>query len=188
MEATGFHHGSLRQATTHKLVLACHEAVAVVQRRRRGQMAPHGEAVLRQRFCLASDCRAMFFLCSRCDRGQRYCSDACRQQARLGQHRVANRRYQQSEEGRLDHRDRQRCYRARRAQARVTDQGSLLIAGSASSEGGPVEASPRNGSDGSGAALLPRWPQTRPGVRLCCRVCGRVGRFLEQFPPIPRRR
>ena len=36
-----------------------------------------------------------------------------------------NRRHQQSTEGRLDHRDRQREYRRRRTNAPVTDQGSL---------------------------------------------------------------
>jgi len=91
-----------------------------------------GEVVLRQRVCLASNCQATFFLCSRCDRGQRYCSPACRQQARLHQRRCANRRHQQSPEGRLDHRDRQRDYRRRQAAARVTDQGSFSIGCSAS--------------------------------------------------------
>ena len=46
-----------------------------------------------------------------CDRGQRYCSVACRPQARLQQRRCANCRHQRSPEGRLDHRDRQREYR-----------------------------------------------------------------------------
>jgi len=151
-------------------------------------MAVLGEVVLRQRFCLGSECRAVFFLCSRCDRGQRYCSLACRDQARFHQRRCANRRHQQSPEGRLDHRDRQRQYRQRRARARVTDQGSLLIAGPALSECGPVEATPIEVPDGSAVDLLPRWPQTRPGVWLCCRVCGRRGRLIEPFPRIPKRR
>src|SRR5215510_5158817 len=37
------------------------------------------EKPFRQRFCLASGCGAMFFICPHCDRGQRYCSDNCRQ-------------------------------------------------------------------------------------------------------------
>jgi hypothetical protein len=41
----------------------------------------------------------------------------CRQLARRAQHRIANRRHQQPEEGRLDHRDRQRDYRRRKAGA-----------------------------------------------------------------------
>ncbi len=188
MEATRFRYGDLRQATTYKLVLACHGAVAVVQSRLGTRMAAPGEVVLRQRVCLGSGCRAVFFLCSHCDRGQRYCSLACRDQARLRQRRCANRRHQRSLEGRLDHRDRQREYRRRQAQARVTDQGSLLIASSASSRCGPEQAIPVEVPDRSGAAARPRWPETRPGVWLCCRICGRLGRFIDPFPRIPRRR
>ena len=192
LEATGFRYGDLCQAATTKLVLACHEAVAVVQRRRRGAMAAHGEVLLRQRVCLGSECRAVFFLCAHCDRGQRYCSFACRAQARLRQRRCANRRHQQSPEGRLDHRDRQRQYRQRRAQralqARVTDQGSLSIAFSASSSCGPAEATPAEVPASAGVAVRPRWPETRPGRWLRCRICGRLGRFIDPFPRIPRRR
>lgn len=55
----------------------------------------------------------MFWICSHCNRGQCYWSPACRTEARLRQHRAANCRHQQSLEGRLDHRDRQRAYRLR---------------------------------------------------------------------------
>src|SRR4030095_3371827 len=37
-----------------------------------------------------------------CDRGQRYCTDRCRSKARREQRRAANRRHQQTPEGRLD--------------------------------------------------------------------------------------
>jgi len=151
-------------------------------------MAAHGEVVLRQRFCHGGECRAIFFLCSHCDRGQRYCSLVCRRQARLRQHRSANSRYQQSPEGRLDHRDRQQQYRERRCRARVTDQGSILSAGSASSQCGVVEAASLDAQKPAATVVFPRGPENRPGVRLCCRVCGRVGRFIDQFPPIPLRR
>jgi len=50
-------------------------------------------------------------VCTCCDRGQRYCSLPCREQARLRQRRAANGRHQRSIEGRLDHRDRQKRYR-----------------------------------------------------------------------------
>jgi hypothetical protein len=79
-------------------------------------MAAHGEAVLRQRLCLG--CQAVFFICEHCDRGHRYCSLSCRDHARTQQRRRANRRHQQSAEGRLDHRDRQRQYRERCASSR----------------------------------------------------------------------
>jgi hypothetical protein len=147
-------------------------------------MAAHGEAVLRQRICLSPDCRALFFVCSHCDRGHRYCSASCRSATRGRQRRCANRRHQQSPEGRLDHRDRQRQYRERRTRARVTDQGSLSIACPASSVCGTVAV----------AALrfrrtpIPLRPETQAGVRLRCRICGRAGRFIDPFPPIPARR
>jgi len=88
-------------------------------------MAGHGEVVLCQRVCFG--CQAVFWICHHCDRGHRYCSLACRTQARLQQHRRANCRYQRSPEGRLDHRDRQRAYRCRQRKS-VTDPGSLSIA------------------------------------------------------------
>jgi hypothetical protein len=47
--------------------------------------------------------------------------------ARRRQHRADNRRYQQSQEGRLDHRDRQHQYRERFCRPRVTDQSSLSV-------------------------------------------------------------
>ena len=75
------------------------------------------EIQFRQRFCLASGCGAMFFVCPHCDRGQGYCSDNCRQRSRLKQVRAASRRYQKSPEGRLGHRDCQGSYRQRKAVA-----------------------------------------------------------------------
>ena len=155
-------------------------------------MAASGEVVLRQRICLGRECRAIFFLCSHCDRGQRYCSLNCRREARRRQRRCANRRHQQSPEGRLDHQDRQRQYRQRQAErarrARVTDQGSLSITCPALSRSGAVEAIRAEVGDGSSDAWLPRWQPIQPGVWLCCRICGRRGRFIEPFPRIPQRR
>jgi len=45
-------------------------------------MACHGEVVLRQRVCHGSQCHGVFWICRRCDRGQRYCSTACQADAR----------------------------------------------------------------------------------------------------------
>ncbi len=112
----------------------------------------------------------MFFICSHCYRGQRYCSQACRASARRQQRRAANRRHQQSAEGRLDHRDRQRAYRGRRATG-VTDQSS----------GAPVDcvmmAMPQ-------AALVVErrrlYESPRPGS-VVCRFCGRRGRWVQPF-------
>lgn len=133
--------------------------------------------VLRQLFCRAAGCGAMFFICLSCYRGQTYCSRECRQKSRREQLRQANRRYQQSWEARLDHRDRQREYRRRRC-CRVTDQSSLT-------------------PDSCGKINPELVPFTRPALaesdplhqrsrqegfhRLFCIVCGRWGQFVEIF-------
>ena len=86
---------------------------------------PNTEAsTLRLRTCRAPSCRAMFFVCVRCDRGQRYCCDTCRKAARRGQTRAANARYQRTEAGKLAHRARQKTYRALLARRGVTYQGT----------------------------------------------------------------
>jgi hypothetical protein len=87
----------------------------------------------------------------------------------------------------LDHCERQREYRRRRAQGRVPDQGSILISFPASSECGKVEATITSTPPRHGVARLPYWPEKRPGSWLCCRVCGRTGRFVNPFPNIPKR-
>jgi hypothetical protein len=69
-------------------------------------------------------CGQWFGLCSSCDRGQRYCSELCSEQARRVSLRAAGAKYQSTERGRERHAERQRRYRARqRAAARVTHQG-----------------------------------------------------------------
>jgi hypothetical protein len=144
-------------------------------------LAAPSDKPFRQRFCQASNCRALFLICSHCDRGQRYCSPACRLQSRVAQLRAARRRHQQSPEGRLDHRDRQRAYRRRKAASspppstiRVTDQASKASLTSAtiatandSGLAGPVSRHVRRVLSDLG------W--------LLCHFCGRLGRFLNPF-------
>jgi hypothetical protein len=69
-------------------------------------------------------CQALFYLCRRDDRGQRYCPGQCQALARQRSRKEARQRHQRSELGRLDHCDAQRRYRARR----VMDQGSKKLA------------------------------------------------------------
>jgi hypothetical protein len=176
LEATGFRYGNLRQVTKSKLVLTCHGCGAIVQCRLQLRMADDG---LRPRVC--RNCGTLFFLCASCDRGQRYCSLLCRRYARLRQQRCATRRHQQSPEGRLDHRDRQRRYRRRQIKASVTDQGSLSVAYSASCGSGCFEP---EAAGKITPALLPRCPVRQAGVRVCCHRCGRPGRWIDPFPPV----
>ena len=82
---------------------------------------------LRYIICARSSCRRPFALCAQCDRGHRYCSSRCRDEARRASLRAAGRRHQQTREGRLDHADRQRRYRER-----VTHQSEEKLTGSIS--------------------------------------------------------
>ena len=71
---------------------------------------------------LCALCRSPVLICSHCDRGQRYCSEACSHQARSCAQRAASKRYQDSRKGRHAHAQRQGRWRARRQI--VTHQGS----------------------------------------------------------------
>ena len=68
-------------------------------------------------------CERPFFVCASCNRGHAYCRQACRELGYRRNRRAANRRHQQSPEGREDHASRMRAYRAekRRRSALVTD-------------------------------------------------------------------
>jgi hypothetical protein len=67
------------------------------------------------RLSTCASCRRPFAVCGPCDRGRRHCSPSCARTRRQGQLRVAGRRYQATERGRLAHALRQALYRARRA-------------------------------------------------------------------------
>src|SRR5580700_9500218 len=75
-----------------ELALPWHEPLPLSKPRLRAGMAVHGKVVLRLRLCRNSDCRAMFWICTCCDRGQRYCSAACRSHARRRRDEVAHQR------------------------------------------------------------------------------------------------
>jgi hypothetical protein len=147
-------------------------------------MAGISQTVFHQRFCKGSACGRLFFVCHHCDRGQRYCSPGCRRQSRLEQRRAARRRHQQSIEGRLDHRDRQRAYRLRKASTTradlkesVTDHGSQAGASSAIMSA-PCKWPPEPARFRWWGRL---WPaMCEPGM-IVCSFCGRVGRFLNPF-------
>ena len=82
---------------------------------------------------LCARCRQQAVLCTRCDRGNRYCGRACRRQARDDARRKTASRYQRSYRGRLAHAARSRRWRQRHADAthNVTHQGSQLAAADA---------------------------------------------------------
>lgn len=126
-------------------------------------------------------CTIIFYLCQRCDRGQCYCRDLCRREARLRSCRAARARHQASEEGRLDHRDRQRAYRARRKliSAGVTDQGSPSPPDSIKVPAGADRVAPTS------PPSLPGGTDdgiTDPESPVRCAACGRRGRFIRFAP------
>ena len=126
---------------------------------------------LRYALCPAQACRRQFFLCSRCDRGQRYCSPACSAAARRTERRETAARYQRGHRGRRLHAARQARYRERRAQ-KVTHpgRGAGMVSGTlralvvAALAAAPTKDSPR-------VEALP--------IRPRCRVCGLVLDFVR---------
>lgn len=126
---------------------------------------------LRMRWCRGGG--ELFFVCRSCDRGQQYCSEACREPARQAQQRAARRRHQQSPEGSADHRDHQRALRER--ERLVMDQASeghaepemLTAVGLAVSN--EPDAKETNGE------LLFFFNPLEP----CCRFCGRESVYLD---------
>jgi hypothetical protein len=116
---------------------------------------------LRVRRCFDPTCNALFTICVSCDRGQRYCSDACRKRMRQQQMRASGRRYQTSAVGKRNHCQRQQSYRQRRCQPRVTHQGPASI-------------------------TTP--PQPQPISHSRCLICGHENRWINPFDGLPRRK
>lgn len=71
------------------------------------------------------ECDTQTVICSDCDRGQVYCRKICAVSARILSHREANKRYQSSLKGRMNHALRQKRYRD--SKKKVTDQGSSPV-------------------------------------------------------------
>ena len=116
---------------------------------------------LRPRRCCDPTCNAMFAVCRSCDRGQRYCSDACKKRMRRRQLAAAGRRYQATAAGKQAHCCRQRAYRQRRSLACVTHQGPVSITTPRPSAGGCLTQ---------------------------CAVCGQPSRWINPFYWLPVRR
>jgi hypothetical protein len=74
-------------------------------------------------------CRTQVLLCSRCDRGQRYCGRACSRAVRLESQRAAARRYQHSRAGRVAHAARSRRWRQRCGDRQQRTRGEAAAPG-----------------------------------------------------------
>ena len=123
-------------------------------RRKRAMLGRVGRVL----HCENERCQGPFVLCESCHRARRYCSGACRLDARRRQQRAAGRRYQASEAGRRHHRARQREYRRR---LRVTHHSPGMSASSQASAGRPSRHVPDARLGPSGSSELRR-----------CGVCG----------------
>lgn len=141
-------------------------------------------------------CREVFYICRYCDRGQIYCSPPCRRLGRTASRRRANRRHQQTPEGRKDHRDRQRRWReknrnkensgllpkapAETPQKKVTDMGRL----DSSPCGTTSAATPSQKSDSAAIDGVEESSHAEPTPPLvgqtasCAPVAGAVHSFL----------
>jgi hypothetical protein len=152
-------------------VLPCHDRSPLSSPACEAMATANCGVILRPRSCRT--CGMLFWICCHCDRGHPYCSASCRYQGYRQKRRLANQRYQQSPEGRLDHRDRQRALRRRRlvTQKSVTDQSSLR---SALCQRMTLAIAFRRLSPGeSPSPSFSRW--------LRCVICGRRGRFVDPY-------
>lgn len=70
-------------------------------------------------------CHIQCLICTACDRGQIYCSPDCSRVARKHSVRSAEKRYQNTYRGKINHSLRQKRYREHLKQ-KVTDQGSQI--------------------------------------------------------------
>ena len=129
------------------------------------------EEVLRVRECRG--CGVRFFVCRPCDRGQQYCSEACREPARTAQRSAARLRHQRSPEGREDHRDHQRAYRERGRLVMDHPSAPPVEVETLAAVSPGVSDAPDEKEAGGG-----HWYEGTPS-RPECRFCGRKSVWIE---------
>jgi hypothetical protein len=124
-------------------------------------------------------CHCQVRICRRCDRGNRYCR-SCAPLARVEKQREAGRRYQNTENGRLNHKVRHEQYKVR-LQEKVTHQGDLGIADKQKSVTATIQGSSDISND---RRREPPEPLSGPGR---CDFCGRPCNCPGRTGPLPRR-
>jgi len=120
--------------------------------------------VLREVVCGWGPCGRVIWLCSGCDRGQRYCGQECRELARASNRRRAQREYARSPRGREMNRERQRRYRAR--QAARKRNGSPFTEGSGGAEMVPCTELAATPGENAAASAVTTTPCAQEAVRI----------------------
>lgn len=123
-------------------------------------------------------------VCRSCDRGQVYCSDECRAEARKEQNRRAGEKYRRSAEAREKARLRQRRCRARRSvtQHPATSAASVSIP---NTKRGRVDRNPHRDCDFCGGQTrTPREWLSVAGEELLGRLARQARGLLPEWPAV----
>jgi hypothetical protein len=129
------------------------------------------------RLFICARCRVQVVLCSRCDRGQRYCTPSCSRQARHAAQRDAQRRYQASRAGRMAHARRARRWRIRHHGGRSGAHATEAVQPQASGNEARSNIVTHQGSqDPVADAPLGAWSHDRAAsnLRLATQACAAV--------------
>jgi hypothetical protein len=133
-------------------------------------------------------------ICTYCDRGNRYCSAECAQEARRQLQRAARRRYEQSDVGRRNNAARQKRHRLRDEVGTaladsdlptVTDQGSPVRGQGAQAE---LPSTQEESSDAKSVFSEVARQIGQQACELVCRLCRRVRSFFLRFDFLSRHR
>ena len=103
-------------------------------------------------------CHLLFYICRRCYRGHIYCSHACRDAAQRESHQKSQKKYRNTEKGRITHLKAERRRRMGRSKKTVDDEGTIPP---------PLR--------------IIIYPMTS-GTKSRCSFCGAYGVVVEEFP------
>jgi hypothetical protein len=122
-------------------------------------------------------CHELVRICRYCDRGNRFCPP-CAPLARAEKQRAAGKRYQKTENGRINHKVRQENYREK-LRKKVTHHGDLEITGERESATATKQASEIHYERRSYSPQPPSRPRR-------CDFCGRLCKHSESTQPLSR--
>ncbi len=137
-----------------------------------------------------ADCRRQVFICTACDRGQRYCAGDCARTVRRRSLREANGRYGRTPKGRLKSAERSRRYRDRkklRDRKNVTDHGSLSDGTLDLLNASATNAAAKTSSNGSSSPIASSESGAAIGNALQCSFCRRGRPRWVRLGPLRRR-